>query len=210
MTSRLYQILQGQPVAAASTVQLLPSGIQGDRTALCRLVHPDSATWPAVVYYRNPDRRFNFSTDVLRHPITAVVRTASSSKLIRFETLDIDTVVTEVWQGGQSLSLPLFIVHQLYEYLNNPPEFNALAQEYIIWEPRNETTDTYYVEVIGVQVGGGNPGKFNMRRWVASGGPNDPVHPGPADTPTDTMDVSPTAIIDQNVILTMRIIGKVP
>jgi hypothetical protein len=187
MTSRLYQIQQGQAVAAASTVQLLASGVQGDRSALCRLVHPDTDTFPAVVYYKNPDRRFNFSTDVLKHPIVSVVRTASSSKLVRFESLDEDTIITEVWNGGQVLSLPLFSVHQLEEMVLNPPAFSATAQEYIIWEPRNETTDTYYVEVIGLQVGGGNPGKFNMRRWFAAGGPNDPVSPGPADTPTDTI-----------------------
>jgi len=209
MTSRLYQVLQGTAVTAASTVTLLPSGVQGDRSALCRLVHPDTSNFPAVVYYRNPDRRFNFSTDVLKHPITAVVRTASSSKLIRFETLDIDTVVTEVWQGGRTLSMPLFMFHQLEEMVENPPDFDPIDQQYIIWEPRNETDDTYKVEVIGCQVGGGNPGKFNMRRWYAAGGPSDPVSPGDRDTPTDTMDVSPSPIIDQNVILTMRIIEKV-
>jgi hypothetical protein len=209
MSSRLYQIQQGLAVTAASTVQLLPSGTEGDRNALSRLVHPDSDTWPPVVYYRNPDVRYNFSTDVLRHPIASVVRTASSSKLIRFEEVEEDKVITEVWSGGRSASLPLFTIHQLYEMVVNPPELNALAQEYIVWEPRNETTDTYNVEVIGLQVGGGSPGKFGMKRWFATGGPNDPSDPGPRDTPLDNLDVTPTALITENVILTMRMVSKV-
>jgi hypothetical protein len=184
--------------------------VAGDRSALCRLVHPDDSTFPPVVYYKNPDLRYNFSTDVLRHPIASVVRTASSSKLVRFEEVEEDAIITGVWVGGgRFLSLPLFIVHQLYEYVNNPPDFNALSQEYIIWEPRNETDDTFQVEVIGLQVGGGTPGKYAMKRWFAGGGPNDPLSPGPGDTPTDTMDVAPTALLNENVILTMRMIGKV-
>lgn len=209
ITSRLYQILQGLPITATPSVQLLPSGITGTRGSLCRLVHPESDDWPPIVYYRNPDRRFNFSTDYMRHPLISVIRTASSSKLLRFEEVVEDVIVTEVWNAGGGLSVPLFMVHQIYEYLNNPPAFSALAQEYIIWEPRDETDDTYWVQMVGAQVGGGSPGAFNMKRWWARGGPNDPWTPGPIDTPTDTMDVSPNPLIDQPLVLAMRIIGKV-
>ncbi len=210
VVTRLYQIQQGLPIVAAPTVQLLPSGVQGTRGALRRLVHPEDGDWPPIVYYRNPDRTYNFSTDVLRHPILQVVRTASSSKLIRFEEVTEDVIVTEAWTARKGLSLPLFLVHQFYEYLNNPPAFHATAQEYIVWEPRDETDDSWYVQVIGCQAGGTGNSRFNMKRYYASGGPNDPQSPGPVDTPTDTMDVSPSPLIDQPVVLTMRIIGKVP
>lgn len=207
-TSRLYQILQGTPITATPTVQLLPSGVQGTRGALRRLVHPEDSTWPAIVYYRNPDRTLNFSTDYLRHPINSLVRTASSTKLVRFEEVAEDVIVTELWEAGGGLSLPLFVIHQLYEYLNNPPAFSATAQQYIVWEPRDETDDTYRVQVIGLQVGGGG-GRYNMRRRWSNGGPNDPTTPGTILTPTDTMDVSPNPLMDQPVALTMRIIEKV-
>ncbi len=210
IVSRLYQVQQGQPITATPTVQLLPSGDAGTRGALCRLVHPDDDTFPPVVYFRNPDRRFNFSTDVLRHPILKLIRTASSSKLLRFEEVTEDVLVTELWGAGGGLSLPLFMLHQLYEYLINPPDFSALAQEYVVWEPRDETDDAYHVQVVGLQVGGGGAGKYNMRRWYAGGGPNDPNNPGTILTPSDTMDVSPSALIDQPAALTLRIVEKVP
>jgi hypothetical protein len=206
---RIYQLQQGVEVEAESTVFLLPSGLSGVRGALRRLVHPDSGEFPPLVYYLNPTRTFNFSTDVLRHPIAAVVRTLSSSKTIRFEEVIEDVVVVEQWETGGGVSMPLFMAHQLMEYLNNPPAFASVNQTYIIWEPRDETDDTYEVEVLGVQIGGGSPGKYSMKRFIASGGPSDPDNPGPIDTPTDTMDVSPTALIDQVVTVTMRIISKI-
>ena len=209
MSFRIYQLQQGVAVVATSTVFLLPSGLAGTRGALRRLVHPDAGLLPPLIYYLNPTRTFNFSTDVLRHPIASVVRTLSTSKTIRFEEVTEDVVVVEQWEIGGGVSMPLFMAHQLMEYLNNPPAFSSINQPYIIWEPRDETADTYEVEVLGVQIGGGSPGKFSMKRFIGSGGPNDPDNPGPVDTPTDTMDVSPTALIDQVVTVTMRIISKI-
>ena len=209
MSYRIYQLQQGVAVEVTSTIVLLPSGLSGTRGALRRLVHPDSGNFPPIVYYLNPTRTFNFSTDVLRHPIASVVRTLTSSKTIRFEEVVEDVVVVEQWEIGGGVSMPLFLCHQLYEYSNNPPEFSSVNQQYIIWEPRDETADTYEVEVLGVQVGGGSPGKYSMKRYLGDGGPNDPNNPGPVLSPLDTLDVSPTALIDQVVMVTMRIISKI-
>jgi hypothetical protein len=203
----LYQIQQGLPSTSTPSVTLLPSGLAGDLGSLSRLVHPDDDNLPPVVYYKNPDRRSNFSTDVLKHPITKLVRTASSSKLIRFEEVTEDVVVTETWTPSGGLSLPLFMVHQIYEYLDNAPAFSATNQEYIVWEPRNETDDTYHVEIVDFFVGS-TARKFNMKRYMSNGGPFDPFNPGSKMTPTDTMDVSPTALIDQQAVLIMRIVER--
>lgn len=209
MSVRIFQVLQGAPATASSTIQLLPSGLTGIRGSLRRLVHPDTANFPPVVYYLNPTRTYNFDSNVLRHPIAALVRTLSSSKLVRFEEVTEDVVITEVWEPGGGLSMPVFLFRQLYEYALNPPAFAAVGQTFITWEPRDETESTWNVEVIGIQVGGGSPGRFNVKKFQADGGPNDPRTPTATIlTPTDTMDVSPTALIDQPVVLTMRIVSQ--
>jgi len=209
MTYRIYQIGQGVPVEAVSSVQLLSVGVEGTLGALRRLVHPDGDVFPPLTYYTNPIRTFNFATDTLRHPIVNVSRTLSSTKVIRFEEVVEDVVVTEVWEPIGGLSMPFFMLAYLYEYLNNPPALDIANPQYIIWEPRDETTDTYKVELIGVQVGGGSPGKFNMRQYRARGGPNGVSGLGTIDTPTDTMDVVPSTLLDQPVSVTMRIVEKV-
>lgn len=207
MTFRIFQLGQGTVEEAVAEVQLLPSGLTGVQGSLRRLVHPSLGLLPPLVYYRNPDRTFNFDADVLRHPIAAVTRTLSTSKTVRFEEVTEDVVVTERWEAAGGLSMPVFMFRQLYNYLNNPPPFSAAAQTYIIWEPRDETDFTYEVEILGLQVGSG-PGKFSIKKYQARGGPSDPTNPGTQDTPTDSMDVVPTAILDQPVDLTMRIISR--
>ena len=104
--------------------------------------------------------------------------------------------------------MPIFLFRQLYEYVNNEPVFAAVGQTYIVWEPRDESDSTWNVEMISLKVGGGTPGRFNIKKYQSRGGPNDPQTPGTVLTPTDTMDVSPTALIDQPVTLTMRIVSQ--
>lgn len=210
MPSRLFQLQQGTPVTAASTVQLLPSGLTGTRGARRRLVHPDGASFPALVYYRNPDRTFNFDSDVLRHPIVSVTRTLSSTKVVRFEEVTEDVVVVERWEANGGLSVPVFFLRQLYNLLVNPPAFDSVNQTYVIWEPRDESDDTYRVELIGLQVGGGaGAGRFNIKKYVTRGGPTDPTNPGVESTPSEVLEVSPTGFLDQPVDLTMRVVEKV-
>ncbi len=210
MSSRLYTYLQGASVTAAATLQLLPSGSTGTRGALRRLVHPDSANFSPLVYYRNPDRQGNFDTDVLRTPIVSVIRTAAASRTLRFEEIESDVLVREQWLPEGGLSMPDFMFRQLYEYYVNVPDFSATNQEYITWEPRDETTSSWKVQIIDLNVGGNTLGTYNIRKYIAAGGPSDPLDPGPLFTPTDGLDVSPGApILDAPVTLTMRIIEEV-
>lgn len=206
MTFRIYQVQQGVPITAVSSLQLLSAGEAGTATAHRRLVHPDGDLFPPITYYTNPTRTFNFANDVLRHPIVDVTRTLTSSRTIRFEEVVEDVIVTEQWEPIGGLSMPFFMYAFLYEYLVNPPELDIANQQYIIWEPRDETVATFRVEVIGLQLGSGNPGRHSIRRLRAKGGPSDG---GTIATPTDTMDTSPTSILDVLVTLTMRIIEQV-
>lgn len=210
MPFRIFQVQQGTPIAATSTIQLLPSGLTGTRGALRRLVHPDGATFPPALYWRNPDRIFNFDADVLRAPIVEVVRTLSASRTIRFEEIEEDVLITEVWTADSGISMPLFMLRWLYELVLNPPAFDALNQEYVRWEPRDRTDDAWHVQLLRLQVGGGNPGTFDVAHRTAGGGPNDPSAPGDVLAPTDVLEVSPTAFLDRPVSLTMRVIEKAP
>lgn len=206
MTYRIYQLQQGVPITSAPTIQLLPSGLVGTRGALRTLVHPTSATFPQITYYKNPDVTVNYDSDTLRTPIVDVVRTLSSSKLVRFEEVVEDVVVQEIWQPGGGLSMPVFLFRQLYEYVLNPPPFDTVAQTYIQWAPRDRSDQVFDVQLIGLQAGNGG---YRTRYFQARGGPNDAAVPGPVLTPTDTMDVSPTAIMDEVVTLTIRIVAEV-
>lgn len=207
MTFRNYQIQQGIAVTAQSSVQLLSAGQTGTRGARRRLVHPTSGTFAPIVYYLNPTRTINFDNDVLRSPITSTIRTLGSTRVVQFAELAEDVIVQELWESRPGLSMPVFMFRFLYEYLVNPPAFDAVSPVYIQWEPRDRTEKVYNVQVLGLEVGSRG---YSIRHWQSDGGPNDPGAPGATGlTPTDTMDVSPTAILDQPVTLTMRIVGEV-
>ncbi len=210
MTRRVFQLLQGVPVVAAPTVQLLPAGEVGDRGALRRLVHPDTRNFPPLVYYLNPTRTFNFDTDVLRSPIISTTRTLNSTVTTRFEEVVEDVIVIERWEPLGGLSIPTFVWREFYNYWVNPPAFSQTDQEYIRWYPRDETTSSYDIEIVDLRVGGGSPGRYGIRKHRSIGGPNDDRAPGPTLTPTDTMDVSPSSILDQPLDLFMRMIREVP
>lgn len=206
MAFRIYQIGQGVPVEAEDTIQLMSSGEPASPGSLRRLVHPDSDLFPPLTYYANPTRTFNFANDVWRSPIINIQRTLSSTKVIRFEEVLEDVIVTEVWEPLGGFSMPFFMFAALYEYWVNAPALDIVTPQYILWEPRDETEDVYKVELVGLQLGSGSPGRYNFRRHRAAGGPS---AGGTIDTPTDTMDVSPTSLLDQPVALALRIVEKV-
>jgi len=197
---RTYPILQGTVTTASTTVQLLPAGVTGTPGALRRLVHPNSALMPPLVYFRNPDRRGNFDAQVLRSPLATLVRTIDDSKLVRFEENQQDVIVTETWEG--ELSMPTFFFRLLYNYFINPPAFSVVNPVYIQWEPRDESTDVYNIEILDLQLGSGAPSKFDVRKYSGQGG-SVIEHPGYG------LDVSPTTFLDRPVTLTFRVVSIV-
>jgi hypothetical protein len=204
---RIYQLQQGVAVEAVSTVQLLDTGLTGARGALRRLTHPTAGTFAPLTYYLNPTRTVNYDNDVLRSPITSVIRTLSASRVIQFAELTEDVIVQEIWEAGGGLSMPVFMFRLLYEYLVNPPAFSASVPVYVQWEPRDRSDQVFNVQLLSLEVGGRG---YSIRHWQSDGGPNDPRTPTATGlTPTDTMDVAPTALLDQPVTLTMRIVDEV-
>ena len=203
MASRLYTILQGSPAAASSTLQLLPTGLGGTQGALRRLVHPDTTNFPAVVYYTNPTREVNFDAEVQLTPIVQVIRTLTGSRVIRFDELEEDVVVQEIWEPAGGLSMPVFFYRQLKELAINQPAFSSTSQQFTVWEPRDRTADTWRVQVLDCFCP-------SFKHYRDRGGPNDANVPGTILTPSDTTDANgPTAFLDQTVTLTMRIVEKV-
>lgn len=205
MAFRNYQIVEGTTVSAASSVTLLPSGLTGTLGALRCLTYPGN-TFAPIIYYTNPTRTFNLNSDVLRHPIVGVSRTLDSTKVIRFEENEEDVIVSEVWENSGGVGMPDFMFKQLYEYLLNPPPFDSLAQTYIQWCPRDESDDVFNVELIGLVLGEGSPGQYSVKKFRGRGGV---AEGGAIKTPTDSLDVSPTAFLDRSVTLTLRIVNKV-
>ncbi len=208
MSLRIFQILQGAATAAVSTQQLLTAGLTGTRGALRKLSHPDTINFPPLTYFRNPDRLLNYGNEVLRHPITDVERTLSSSKTVRFEQVDEDVVITETWNAQGGVSLPLGFFNSLYELLVNPPVFSATAQTFIQWEPRDRSTEKWNVEFLEMQLGT-QRFAFDTRYLIAEGGPTDPGNPGTINTPTDTVESVASALFDQPLSLRFRLISLV-
>lgn len=200
-SSTIYVIQQGQPTVVQPTLQLLGVGSAGDLDAKRILTHPENTVFAPIAYWSQPDKTFNLDNDILRQPISTVQRTLDSSKLVRFERVLQDIVVVEVWeaQEGGRAAMPTFQFRQFYEYLVNPPEFNPTDQQYIMWEPRNRTDKAYLVELFKLAVGSE---EFVVTDRRTGGG-------SVIQTPLDSLDVTPTGLLDQTVRMSMRIIAEV-
>jgi hypothetical protein len=203
-------IEQGVPITAAEQITFLGIGSAGTLSAKRRLVHPDSALAP-ITYWGNPKRTLNLDNDVLPHPITAPILTAGTTQVVRFERGIDDVIVTEIWPGDDArASMPTFFFRELYEYLNNPPEFSASAQTYIVWEPGDRTTKTYNVELLSLTVGGAGGGAaedaFDVIDLRGQGGL---YGGGTILNPLDDLNETATGLVDREVRLRMKIVSEV-
>ncbi len=197
-------IAQGEATVVESTITIIQIGQDGDPTALGLLTHPLSTSFAPIVYVRNPDFTSNLDNDILTSPNSRIVKTATSSKLIRTDGLLADVVCEETWgaQPGSRISMPTFLFRQLYEYLINPPDFSATAQTYITWTPRYRSLLTWNVEFYKMTVGSGSgmatfqPHEF---RGIA----------GSIQSPFEAQDVNPTGFMDQTVTIFLHIVSEV-
>jgi hypothetical protein len=205
--SRIFEIFAGSPVVAAASSIILGSGPAGDLTASRRLVHPDSDTFPELVYPRNPDRTTNLDNQVLPAPLASVALTLTGTRVTRFERSISDTLCTEIWEAGTSLSMLAPFFRLLYEYLANPPAFDPVDQPYILWEPRDRTDRVYEVELVRMTVGqGGEPDVFDVKELRAGGGK---WAGGDVLNPLDALDTVQVGVLDREVRLTMRVVAEV-
>ncbi len=203
-SSRLFFIGLGIPTSTTSAVVIFESGEAGVVGARRILTHPDTQNFSPITYDRNPDRDFNLDTEVLPGVRGSAIDTLGARQVVRFEETIADVVVTEVWDGasGQA-SMLAFFFRQLYEYLRNPPVFNAITQTFITWQPRDKSTKTYNVQLFRLKVGSGSGTQtFNIRNFKL---------PTPATNANALMnlDVSPTGFILETVEVSLHVVSEV-
>ncbi len=204
-SSRLVFIGAGVATSVSSTLVIYDSGQAGVLGAQRILTHPDADNFAAINYYRNPDTTFNLDNEVLPSPIAEPVRTLTSRKVVRFEETLQDVVVTEIWEGRRNsrAAMPTFLFRQLYEYLRNPPAFDASNQTFITWAPRDRTAKVYNVELFGLKVGSGS--KDQVLEVDDFRLPTPPE----VKNPLQSLDVSPTGLITNTVEVRMRVVSEV-
>ncbi len=198
-------------LGTATTVQpslvLFGSGQAGVLGAQRILTHPDGVNFAPINYYKNPTRTFNLDNEVLPAPISEAVLTLGSRPVIRFERALKDVIITEVWEGAEDrrAAMPTFLFRQLYEYLRNPPVFDADAQTFITWEPRDKNARTYNVQFYQLRVGGGGKGNaddvFDIDDFRLPPGEE-------IKTPLESFDVNPTGLITRDVVVKLRVVSE--
>ncbi len=208
-------IQQGAATVAEDEVIFLGIGSAGDVDACRRLVFPTNVSplLAPIVYSikglcANPDRTFNLDNAVLPHPITNKVLTIGSSRVIRFEELVPDVIVTELWEGGEGeAAMTTALFRQFYEYLINAPLFDPAQIDFITWEPRDRTARIYNVELLSLSAGGGaGESRFDVKDLRDAGGLE---FGGSIENALDGLNALPTGIVDREVRLRMRIISEV-
>jgi len=110
-----------------------------------RMRHP---FLPPIVYYRNPDRWTNFLDEPLRKMRTVVTRNLEGSGVAKYPDDKGDRIVREVWDGPVRLSL----FRQFRAYLMQ----TLPVDRYIGWQPRDLSPRNYFVELLNVELGGGD------------------------------------------------------
>jgi hypothetical protein len=101
-------------------------------------------------YFANPDDTYNFALAPVRRIDTTIHKTLVGSVLVRQAEDLSDVVITEVWRGGDKLSTLATMYHTLYNFWMTPPDIG----EYVTWEPKDMSNETYQIEIIDVQLGG--------------------------------------------------------
>jgi hypothetical protein len=149
-----------QTPVATTTTDIKPAAvlaISGTNPAatqtseLRRLVYPTSAFAP-IIYESNPDVYTNFNTSPMdKRPRAFAQATLSDNILIGWQGVSRDVNVDERWNGSSRqsrMTLSMFLA--LHDYYSNPPTNG----QYIIWEPRDRTSKTYYIVIESLTLSG--------------------------------------------------------
>jgi len=171
-------------------------------------VYPTASLAP-IVYAVNPTRTLNLDNQVLTHPLVDATLTRGSTRVTRFDRQIEDVIVAERWEGsGRRAAMTTAQLRLLYQYLVNEPVFDPLTPAYVTWEPRDRTAKVYQVELMRLTVGGGATGQeFDVIDLKSRGGKFDG---GTFQAAFDGLDVVETGVVDQPVVLTMRVVAEVP
>jgi hypothetical protein len=200
-----YEIVLGTSVTVTEVAPILDIGGVGDILALRTLTHPDTESFPPLTYSNNPDLTSNLLDEALPFPIASTKRTIGTTLVTRFTETISDTIIEETWNGTfeTKAAMPGYFLRQLYNYVINPPAIVPNAQTYIVWAPRDASEKSYNVELYQIRVGGASgSARFNLKeiRYQI---------PSTIDNGLGQWDVAFTGMIDQKVIITMKIVSEV-
>lgn len=126
-----------------SDVRLNPgTGVGAGR----RLVHP---FLPDLVYPELPSRIVNFDYDVLRKTRSVATRTLQGTGISKYLEERDDVQVSEVWDGGGGLSIPISFFRLLYRYMTEvmPPG------NFVGWIAPDLTPHGFFVELLDLKLG---------------------------------------------------------
>lgn len=218
MSFTIYPVQLGVATEVESTLVLLDNGIAGDPSAARRLVFPQTVSpFLAPLVYQigaagwtfNPTRTYGFDTVPLVHPITSARRTLAGTRVVRFNEVAADIIITEVWEAPSGLSAPISFFRRLYEYLVNTPTVAATGTDYVIWEPRDRTDRSWYVELLSLEVGSGGEGENRFdaielrdRGGITEGG-------SIANAIDDLAPAGGSGVLDREMRLRFKIVAEV-
>jgi hypothetical protein len=145
---------QGIVVDLAGTVYMETSEEGYPVDPLRRLTHPAFAAVEGegiFTYLANPAQTLNFHGSPMRRMETSVLKTIGGTILVRHPEVEDDVIISEVWPGGgDTVSMPAEQFLTLYNFMNTLPAIG----EYLTWEPREVSSDSYQVELVDLTIGG--------------------------------------------------------
>lgn len=128
-------------------VDILP---ENAGTNVLRELHYPGTTFPPLVYLKNPDHWTGFDTAPIKNPVLVSEKTLGGNKLARWKGYVGDNAVVETWRGDSKLlSMTTDFLRRLLEFYLNPP-----ADGYIVWYPKDRTTQGYNIEIESITVNG--------------------------------------------------------
>ncbi len=157
MAFRIFEINAGAAVAEAEAITFIELASAGDPNAKSRLIYPTVApaapAFNPVSYFTNPDQRPGFDNNqIWNTPRNTLVETLDDHVLVSFEQNTKDRIVDEIWTAeGGKLSMPTSFLRELRNYHENAPD--PEVEGFITWQPQNQGTKTYEVQLVFLQVG---------------------------------------------------------
>ncbi len=212
MGLRVFQYSLGAAVAQASTIRFTELASDGDPAAKSILTFPGaSPPFPPIVYFTNPDIRRGFDNDsLLLPPSSTLTKTLSSHVLTSFENTIEDRIIEEVWTAeGGKLSMPTGFWRELRNYNENRPD--PEVDGFITWQPRNQGSKTYEIQIVHLTAGGDNmlPQVAPEFKPIGGGGSvGGQVIAGP-DGDLDVMFAS-SGWQTEEIVLRFRLISELP
>jgi hypothetical protein len=143
-----FTIQDCEAFAEEAELTLLPEN-QG--TDALRELHYPNDLLPPLIYEKMPDRWENFDSEPLTaRPELKSEMTLAGNQHVRWPGYQGDRPVKEVWKGDDRRAPMLaYFFRRLWEYYANPP-----SEGYIVWYPKDRTSQGYYIEIESLTAGG--------------------------------------------------------